>query len=67
MLDPLKVFATIPTGLRSPLLESYQEIGTNFTEHRWEPSELNGGKFCEIVYTIIAGTLKALCVKAVQA
>ena len=57
MLDPSRVFAAVPTGLRDPLLESYQEIETNFTEHRWEPSELNGGKFCEIVYTIILGTL----------
>ena len=48
----------IPSGLRDPLLQSYQEIGTNFAEHRWEPSELNGGKFCEVVYTIIAACLK---------
>jgi hypothetical protein len=27
-------------------------------EHRWEPAELNGGKFCEAVYTIIEGQLK---------
>jgi hypothetical protein len=58
MLDSSKVLPGIPSGLRDPLFQSYQEIGTNFAEHRWEPSELNGGKFCEVVYTIIGGTLK---------
>jgi len=45
----------IPEGLRTPLLKAYNEIQTNFRERRWEPSELNGGKLCEIVYTIING------------
>lgn len=60
MLESSKALVAIPAGLRDPLLQSYQEIGTNFAEHRWEPSELNGGKLCEIVYTIIDGTLKGL-------
>lgn len=55
MIDPAKLFVDIPAGLRMPLLGCYQEIGTNFTEHRWEPAELDGGKFCEVVYTIIHG------------
>jgi len=62
MLDPSKVLVGIPSGLRDPLLQTYQEIGTNFAEHRWEPSELNGGKFCEVVYTVIDGTLKGVYV-----
>ena len=57
MLNPSKVLMSIPVGLRDPLLQCYQEIVTNFAEHRWEPSELNGGKFCEVVYTIINGVL----------
>lgn len=57
MIDSSKVFVGIPAGLRDPLLQSYQEIVTNFAEHRWEPSELNGGKFCEVVYTIINGVI----------
>jgi hypothetical protein len=57
MLDPSKVLVGIPAGLRDPLFKSYQEIVTNFAEHRWEPSELNGGKFCEVVYTIVKGVL----------
>lgn len=49
------VLSTIPSGLRKPLLEEYNSIIQNFTEHRWSPSELSGGKFCEVVYTILDG------------
>jgi len=55
--DPSNLLAAIPAGLRDPLMDIYKQIGTNFLEHRWEPSELNGGKFCECVYTIIHGAL----------
>lgn len=55
MLDPSKILAGIPEQLRIPLLESFQSIRRNFIERRWEPSELNGGKFCEVAYTIIRG------------
>lgn len=57
MLDSSKVLGAIPPELREPLFRSYAEIATNFAERRWEPSELNSGKFCEIVYTILAGAL----------
>jgi hypothetical protein len=57
MIDPAKILSAVPTGLRTPLIQSYQEIVRNFAEHRWEPAELNGGKFCECVYTIAAGSL----------
>ncbi|NDA46125.1 MAG: hypothetical protein EBY21_02375 [Alphaproteobacteria bacterium] len=56
-LDPTKLLAAIPSGLRDPLFETYREIASNFAEHRWEPSELNGGKFCEVVYTILNGSI----------
>lgn len=46
---------SLPDGLRVPLLDSYNEIQKNYRETRWEPSELNGGKLCEIIYTIIKG------------
>ena len=55
MIDPTKVLTGIPAGLREPLLKSYREIFANYIQHRWEPAELNGGKFCEVVYSIIAG------------
>src|SRR3954451_12120107 len=57
MLDSSKVLAGLPAGLRDPLLNAYEKIVTNFAEHRWEPAELNGGKFCEVVYTILHGYL----------
>ena len=57
MIDPGTVLANLPTGLRDPLLKYYREIAERFVEHRWEPSELNGGKFCEAVYTIVEGAI----------
>jgi hypothetical protein len=45
----------LPEGLRRPLVESLNVIARNFREHRWEPAELNGGKLCEVVYTILKG------------
>lgn len=57
-IDPTKLLTTIPSGLRDPLFQSYREIAANYTEHRWEPSELNGGKFCEVTYCIVIGSLE---------
>jgi hypothetical protein len=58
MIDPARVLAALPGALRDALLNSYQEIMSNYLERRWEPSELNGGKFCEAAYSIIDGALK---------
>jgi hypothetical protein len=58
MINPAKVLVGVPTVLRDPLLNVYREIAANYVEHRWEPSELNGGKFCEVVYLIAEGALK---------
>lgn len=49
------VLAGIPNSLRSPLLNAYSEIVRNFRERRWEPAELNGGKLCEVIYSILRG------------
>jgi hypothetical protein len=49
------LFKILPTSLREELLVAFNEIVTNYRERRWEPSELNGGKLCEITYTIIKG------------
>ena len=57
MANSAQALSTIPQGLRDPLIKAYNEIVSNYSEHRWEPSELNGGKFCEAVYSIVAGTL----------
>jgi hypothetical protein len=39
------------------LLDAYSEIITNFADGRWEPSELNGGKLSEVVFTVVSGYL----------
>jgi len=57
MIDNIKIFSGIPAALRVPLLERFTEIARNYAEHRWEPSELNGGKFCEVVYSVLVGSL----------
>jgi hypothetical protein len=54
-IDPTKMLSAIPASLRDRLLETYREIASNFAEHRWSPSELEGGKFCEVVYWICHG------------
>lgn len=50
-----EVLSTIPESHRNPLLETFATIVRNYRENRWEPSELNGGKFCEVVYSILRG------------
>lgn len=55
MLSSATLLSTLPPGLRTPLIEEYSSIVQNFMERRWSPSELSGGKFCEIVYTILDG------------
>lgn len=50
-----KALSAIPKGLRDPLLREYRDIVQNYMERRWAPSELSGGRFCEVVYTIIDG------------
>lgn len=57
-LAPEDAFSVLPTTLRDDLLNAFNEIVKNYREHRWEPSELNGGKLCEAVYTICKGWLE---------
>lgn len=54
-LAPASALSPVPAGLRDPLLDAFREIVRNFREERWEPSELNGGKLCEVTYTILRG------------
>ena len=57
MITASQALTAVPDGLRQPLLVSFGEISRNFAEHRWEPAELNGGKFSEVVYGILVGAL----------
>lgn len=54
-LSPTDALGNLPAGLRSELLTAFNSVIDNFRAERWEPSELNGGKLCEIVYTILRG------------
>jgi hypothetical protein len=56
-LSPEDALSALPAGLRNDLLSSFREIVKNYREHKWEPAELNGGKLCEAVYTIVKGWL----------
>ena len=58
MITAATAFSALPAGLRDPLVAEYQTIVQNFMEHRWLPTELSGGRFSEIVYTILDGHAK---------
>lgn len=58
MLAVTKALSALPAGLRAPLLSEYQSLVTNYSEQKWTAAELSGGKFCEIVYTILDGYAK---------
>jgi hypothetical protein len=51
----VSALSPLPAGLRDALVKALNEIVTNYRAHRWEPSELNGGKLCETTYTILRG------------
>ncbi len=55
MVTSGQALSSIPSGLRDPLIEEYNSIVHNYMERRWAPSELGGGRFCEIVFTILEG------------
>lgn len=57
MLNPTGLFASLPNTLRDELVTCYGQIVRNYAEHRWEPAELNGGKLCEIVHSVVKGAL----------
>ena len=57
-LAPADALSVLPSTLRDDLLNAFNEIVKNYREHRWEPSELNGGKLCEAAYTICKGWLE---------
>jgi hypothetical protein len=58
MITASTALSSLPTSLVTELVSEYQGIAQNFLEHRWLPSELSGGRFSEIVYTILDGQAK---------
>src|ERR1700761_7472834 len=59
-MDINLTLTVIPDGLRKPLIEEYNKILQHYLERRWTASELSGGKYCEIVYTILDGYAKGI-------
>jgi hypothetical protein len=57
MIGAAELLSNIPIPLREELLSRYQSLMSNYAERRWEPSELNGGKFAEAVYSVLEGAL----------
>jgi hypothetical protein len=51
------LLGNLPPGLRQELTKEFEKITRNYREHRWEATELDGGRFCEIVYSILNGYL----------
>jgi len=56
-LDPSLALGHLPPGLRAELMREFAKITTNYARRQWEATELNGGRFCEIVYSILKGYL----------
>lgn len=48
-----QVFASVPDAIRKRLKQHYHEIKHNYALQKFEPSELNGGKFCEDVFRVL--------------
>lgn len=57
MIDPVRALAGLPADLRAELIDSYSGIVRNYVERRWEPSELRGGKFAEVAFSIVNGAV----------
>jgi hypothetical protein len=56
-IKPAEALGNLPVGLRSQLVEEFSKITRNYREQRWEAAELDGGRFSEIAYTVLAGYL----------
>lgn len=54
-LDASQALGHLPQGLRDELMNEYSKITKNYARRHWEATELDGGRFCEIVYSILKG------------
>jgi hypothetical protein len=54
-MDVNAALAPVPQGLRDELFREYRAIIQNYSEHRWSPTELCAGRFCEVVHSILNG------------
>ena len=55
-LNTIQALGHLPPGLRDELMEEFAKITQRlYQKGQWEAAELDGGRFSEIVYTILAG------------
>jgi hypothetical protein len=54
-VDASTALGQLPVGLRAELLNEFGKITQNYRERRWEAQNLDGGKLCEVAYTILDG------------
>ena len=52
-MDILTLFPSLPKRLSGPLVVHYKKIKKNFIDGDYEPAELNGAKFCEVVFRVL--------------
>jgi len=57
-MDKAELLGNLPATLRDELVDEYNKLTKNYRESKWEPSEMSGGKICEIVYSILDGFTK---------
>lgn len=58
MISTSGLLSALSPGLATALISEYRQISQNYAEHRWSPAELSGGRFCEVVFTILDGHAK---------
>jgi hypothetical protein len=54
-LDATTALGDLPAGLRGELLAEFDKISRNYRERRWEAQNLDGGRLCEVAYTVLDG------------
>ncbi len=52
---PSRFLGQVPQGLQDELRQAFEQLVTNYRSRHWESSALNGGKLCEVVYSILDG------------
>ncbi len=55
--DPAQALGDHPQGLRDELMVEYEGIAKNFARGEWGDASVYGGRFCEIVYSILEGKI----------
>ncbi len=53
-----ELLGALPDTLRKELIDEYNKLIKGYRESKWEPSEMSGGKLCEIVYSVLDGFVR---------